>query len=196
MKAVSLLCILAAALVSCSKSSQSDPAPDPVAPVNNGPIGGTYTFTSLTEKTYDTIPGTGILTTHEYTTTTTNHSGSLVITAGTITSKGLMDNYVNTGTRKETNTTTGAVVTTNLSPTSGSSGAASTNYSSTYSIDTAVGELTISNAQYLFNPAFIMQPGNNKHSYTLTGNTLKVITNSYSASGRTRTISEATFTKQ
>jgi hypothetical protein len=191
MKNTSLLFLVALAFVSCNKSSNPGPAP-----VNNGPIGGTYAFTALTDKFYDTIPGSGIVTMNEYTSTTTNHKGSVSITANNISSKGLMYDYTTTGTHKEMNTTTGATTTTNYSPLTGTSGSASTAYNSNYTIDVTALELTIDNAQYLFDPAFISQPSNKKYSYTLTGNTLKVITNTYSATTRSRTVSEGTFTKQ
>jgi len=183
--------VFACVLFSCKKSDNNS-----TTPVNNGPIGGVYTFTALTVKTYDTIPGSGILTTTEYTTTTTNHSGSLTITANNLNSKGLLYNFSTSGTRKETNTSTGAVINSNISPFTGSSGATTSNYNSSYTIDVNALELTVDNGQYLFNPAFITQPSNKKHTYIVTGNTLKITTNTYNASNRNRTINEATFTKQ
>lgn len=183
--------VFAFVLFSCKKSDNSTQTP-----LNNGPIGGVYSFTALTTKTYDTIPGSGILTTTEYTTTTTNHSGTLTITSNNMNSKGLMYNFSRSGTRKETNTSTGAVINSNISPFTGSSGVSTSNYSSSYTIDANALTLTIDNAQYLFNPAFITQPSDKKYTYALTGNTLKITTNTYSASNRNRTVDEATFTKQ
>jgi hypothetical protein len=194
MKNTLLLLIAFSALISCTKSGTTTTPPTP--PVDNGPLGGTYTLTALTSKSYDTTAGSGILTMYEYITTTTNLTGSITITGSNISSKGQMHSYSTSGTRKEMNTASGAVITTNLSPLTGSSGSASGAFNSNYTIDATALELTIDNAQYLFNPAFISQPANKKHSYTVTGNTLKVTTNAYTSSSRSRAINEATFTKQ
>jgi hypothetical protein len=190
MKISSLLFLLVFALVACDKSDNDE------APVDNGPIGGTYKFTGSTTNLFDTSTGPGIMTTNEYTTTTSNHQGTITITAHNISSKGLMFNSSTAHTRKETNTSTGAVVTSNSGPFTGTSGSATDTYNSNYTIDVAAGQLTIDNAQYLFNPSFINQPLDKKHSYTLTGNTLQVTTNTYSASSRSRTVNVAIFTKQ
>lgn len=122
--------------------------------------------------------------------------GSISVTATTISSKGLMYDYSTSGTQKEMNTSTGAVKISSYGPILGSRGAMTAASSSNYAIDTNLGELTIDDAQYLFNPAFVSQPVNKKHIYVLTGNVLKVTTNTYTASSQSRMISEATFTKQ
>ena len=178
-------------LVSCKKDNNSV-----TAPIDNGPIGGTYSFSTAVTKTYDTIPGNGVVTMNEYTTVGTNLKGTVTITATTITSKGLAYDYTLTGTKKEVNTATGAQTTTDYTPSSDSRGASYTSYNSSYTINRTAGELTIDDAQYLFNPAFLLQPANKKHSYTLNGNTLKVTSVYYNAGTNTRTINEATFIKQ
>ncbi len=188
MKTICSLFALCVLISSCSKK-------DSTTAIDNGPIGGTYTFTSALTKTYDTIPGSGIATITEYTSSTTNHKGTVTVTASSINSKGLMYDYTTTGVKKEVNTSTGATITTTTTPFSGTSGSASNTFSSNYTIAVAAGELTIDDAQYLFNPAFLPQPANKKYSYTLTGNTLKVTTAYYNAGNKSRMINEATFTK-
>lgn len=196
MKLTAFIFALCLALLSCSKGgSNSGTEPTPT-PVNNGPIGGTYSFTTAVTKAYDTIPGSGITTINEYTTTGSNLKGSIVITAGAINSKGLMFDYTRTGNKKEVNTSNNNTITTNYSPQSGSSGATTTSYTSNYTINTTTGELTVDDGTYLFCPAFLSQPANKKHSYTLTGNVLKVTSVHYDASAKYRTVHEATFTKQ
>src|SRR4051812_26633098 len=98
MKKTAVLLALCFALFSCKKENHEDPTP---APVNNGPIGGTYTLTGVVSSAYDTIPGSGIVTIHEYHTTCTNLKGSTSITATSINSKGLMYDFATTGTQKE-----------------------------------------------------------------------------------------------
>ena len=180
-------------LISCSKSDKTEPTP---TPVNNGPIGGTYNLTSVTSVSKDTVHGTGIMTTTEYTTTIANPKGSIIVSASSLNSKGLMYDFTTTGVRKETNTSTGATTTTNATPLTGARGQTSSSVTSNYTINTTTGELTIDDAQYLFNPAFISQPSTKKHKYTLTGNVLKVITEHYDASAKYRVVNEATFTRQ
>lgn len=107
-----------------------------------------------------------------------------------------MYDYTLNGSRKELNTSTGAVVNTTFAPSSGSRGAATTTYKGNYTINTTAGELTIDDAQYLFNPAFTLQPLNNKHSYVLTGSILTVTSVHYNAATKYRSINEASFTKQ
>ena len=192
MKTQILILSLVVAFSSCG---EKDSTPNPVTPIDNGPIGGSFTFTSSVTKTYDTIPGSGINTITEYTTNTTNLKGSIAITATTIASKGLMNDYTTTGTRKEVNTTTGATVTTTTTPLTGTSGATTTNYNSTYTISVASGELTINDAQYLFNASFISLPANKKYAYILTGNMLKITSTHYDAANKHRMVYEATFTK-
>jgi hypothetical protein len=182
-----------ATLFSCKKETTPDPVP---LPVDNGPIGGNYSLAVITTKYYDTIPGSGITTINEYTTATTNLKGSLAITGTSITSKGLMVDYILTGTRKEVNTSTGATTTTTYTPQSGSRGESSTTYSSSYTISAASGEIMVTDAQYLFSPAFLIQPSNKKHKYTLTGGTLKITSETYDAANKTRSVNEVTFTKQ
>ena len=191
MKTTAFLFALCFGIIACSKNNS--PATDP-QPANNGPIGGTYSFTSAEAKAYDTIPGNGILTINEYTSTASNLKGSLAITASSITSKGLLFDYTLVGTKKEVNTTNNTTVTTAYTPSSDSRGQATTTYTSNYTINT--GELTIEDAQYLFSPAFLLQPTNKKHSYMLNGNVLKIVSTFYDPSTRTRSVYEATFTKQ
>jgi hypothetical protein len=188
-----LLMISLAALISCKKESTPEPVPQPV---DNGPIGGNYSLAGITTRYYDTIPGSGIITINEYTTATTNLKGSLAITANSLTSKGLMVDYTLTGTKKEVNTSTGATTTTSYTPQTGSRGESNTTYSSNYTITAAAGEITVNDAQYLFSPAFLIQPSNKKHKYTLTGSTLKITSETYDASTKTRSVNEAIFTKQ
>jgi hypothetical protein len=180
-------------LISCSKGDTPGQTP---TPVNNGPIGGTYNLTALTSVSKDTIPGSGIVTTTEYTTASTNLKGSIVVSATSMNSKGLMYDFTTTGVRKETNTNTGATTSANATPTTGSRGQTSSSVTSNYTINTTTGELTIDDAQYLFNPAFISQPSTKKHKYTLTGNVLKVITEYYDANAKYHVVNEASFTKQ
>ena len=187
------LCFL---LFSCSKEEkQPEPTPTPV-PVDNGPVGGTYSLTGIVYVSYDTIPGSGITTINQYNTACTSVKGSATITATSINSKGLMYDFTTSGTKKEVITSTGATTTTNYTPTTGSRGQSTSSVSSNYTISTTTGELTIDDAQYLFNPAFTSQPANKKHKYALTGNTLKVTTEQYDASAKFRSVNEATFTKQ
>jgi hypothetical protein len=195
MKNTLLTAALCLALFSCSKDDNNQ-EPTPAPPVNNGPIGGNYNLTGLSTTSYDTIPGSGMVTINEYTTTSANLKGSITISATAMNSKGLMYDFTTTGVRKEVNTTTGATVTTNMTPSTGSRGQSTSSVSSNYTINTGAGELTIDDAQYLFNPAFISQPGSKKHKYTLSGNVLKVITEHYDASTRYRVVNEAMFTKQ
>lgn len=193
MKHKFMFLVLGLALFACKKGNDPDPAP---LPVNNGPIGGTYNLSSVLIKSYDTIPGSGIMTITEYNTSCTNLKGSSTINATAINSKGLMYDFTTTGTRKEVNTSTGATTTTAVTPITGTSGQTTSSVTSNYTINTAAGELTIDDAQYLFNPSFISQPSNKKHKYTLNGNALKVVTEHYNASARYRVINETTFTKQ
>lgn len=165
-------------------------------PVDNGPLGGTYNFTASTTKSYDTIPGSGIETTNEYTSTTTNHKGTISFTASTVSSKGLMYDFSTSGIKKERNTVTGAIVTTNISPFTGVSGGVATNYSSSYTFSIAGSEMSINDAQYIFNPAFLILPASKKYSYAFVGGVLKVTIESYNSSQRARSVCEATFTKQ
>lgn len=181
-------------LFACKKDV--DPPVTPTPAVDNGPIGGTYAFSGSVTKSYDTIPGSGIVTINEYNTATTNLKGTMTVTASSITSKGLMYDYTTTGTTKEMNTANGATVTTNKSPQSGASGQSTSSWAKAYTISTATGELTIDDAQYLFNPAFISQPAGKKHKYTLSGTTLKITTEHYDAANKYRVVNEATFTKQ
>ena len=106
-----------------------------------------------------------------------------------------MFDFTTTGTRKEVNTTTGATITSTPSPTSGSRGAPTTNFGSTYTIATATTELTVNDAQSLFSPAFLLLPANKKCTYTITGNSLKVTSTYYDAPTRHREVTESTFTK-
>ena len=187
------LCLL---LFSCSKEEkQPEPTPPPV-PVDNGPIGGTYNLTGVVYTVYDTIPGSGITTINQYNTACTNIKGSATITATSINSKGLMYDFSTIATKKEIITSSGATTTTSYTPTTGSRGLATSSVTSNYTINTTIGELTIDDAQYLFNPAFTSQPANKKHKYALAGNTLKVTTEQYDASTRFRCVNEATFIKQ
>lgn len=191
MKTLILILAIGISITSCSKNEGGNEAPV----VDNGPIGGNYNFTGSTTKTYDTIPGSGIVTINEYTSTTSNHKGITAITAGSITSKGLMYDYSTGGIRKEVNTTTGATVTTTITPFTGVSGNASSSTSSNYTIAVAAGELTINDAQYLFNPAFILLPANKKYAYVLSGNILTITATYYDAGTKHRAVSESSFTK-
>lgn len=182
------------ALISSCGDKNSGTSETP--PVDNGPLGGTYNFTASTTKSYDTIPGSGIETTNEYTSTTTNHKGTISFTSNTVSSKGLMYDFNTSGVRKERNTTTGATVTTNISPFTGTSGGTSTNYSSSYTFSIAGSEMSINDAQYIFSPAFLTLPASKKYSYTFVGGVLKVTIESYSSTQRFRSVCEATFTKQ
>lgn len=195
MKKAILLATLGLVLFSCKKDVDP-PAPAPTPVVDNGPIGGTYAFSSTVTKSYDTIPGSGILTINEYTTTAVNLKGTMTVTASSITSKGLMYDYTTTGTTKEVNTATGATGIINRTPLTGASGQSTTSVAKGYTISTATGELTIDDAQYLFNPAFVTQPAGKKHKYSLSGTTLKITTEQYDAAARYRVVNEATFTKQ
>lgn len=188
-----IICTLAVAalLASCSKKSGGD-----TPPVDNGPLGGTYTFTSATTKSYDTIPGSGIETTYEYTSTTSNLKGSISFTANTVSSKGLTYDFLTSGIRKEKNTTTGATTTTNTTPFSGNSGSNTSNYNSAYTFSIAGSEMTITDAQYIFNPAFLILPASKKYTYTFTGGVLKIMFESYTPSSKNRMVYEGTFTKQ
>lgn len=180
-------------LLACSKGN--DPVtPDPV--VNNGPIGGNYSLTAVTQKQYDTIPGTGILTIREYNFATTNIKGTLAITGASMTSKGLVYDFTRTGTTKEVNTANGQTVTTTHSPTTGTVGVTTSSYSSNYTIDATAKTVTVADAQYIFNPAFIMLPSNKTYFYATSGNTLTVTSVHYDATNKSRTISESIFTKQ
>lgn len=189
-----VICILSATavLMSCKKGGDEGGT----TPVDNGPLGGTYSFSGTTSKSYDTIPGSGIVTTHEYTQTCSNFKGTITITANTISSKGLMFDYQNAGIRKETNTTTGATITTNLSYLPNSAGGAATAYSSAYTFSVAGSELSITDAQYLFNPGFLLLPASKKYKYTYAGNVLKITVDYYDASSKNRSTTEASFTKQ
>jgi hypothetical protein len=189
MKTTILILALGIAISSCSKS-------DTPAATDEGPIGGTYSFTGSSITTNDTVPTTGLLNINASTTTTTNQKGLITITAGTISSKGLMYDCTTVGTTKYVNTTTGATTITNNGPFLESKGSTTSSYSNNYTISTSNGELTITDAQYLFNPAFILQPLNNKHSYSLSGNILTVTTSYYNSTNRSRSVSIATFTKQ
>jgi hypothetical protein len=186
------LCLL---LFSCSKEEKPQPTPTP-PPVDNGPIGGTYTLTGIVYISYDTIYGSGLTTMNQYNTSCTNIKGSATVSATSINSKGLMYDFTTNGTKKEVITSTGATTTTNNTPITGSRGVGTSSVTSNYSINTTAGELTIDDAQYLFNPAFTSQPANKKHKYALAGNTLKVTTEQYDASTKFRSVNEATFTKQ
>jgi len=189
MKTTILILALGIAISSCGKSD------NPAAPVvDNGPIGGTYTFTGSTLITDDTVATIGVLNIYENIIATTNLKGSLTITLNNITCKGLMYDYTGNNTSKYVNTTTGATTTTNT-PSSGSAGGSTVTYASNYTITTATGELTVTDGQYLFNPSFIFQPANNKYTYTLSGNTLKITTAYYNAANRSRSVSVATFVK-
>lgn len=180
---------LVVTISSCSKKG------DTAAPaVDNGPIGGTYTFTGCTLTTNDTTANPGVLNIFENVITPTNLKGTLTITSTTITSKGLMYDYTGVNTSKYVNTTTGATTTT-TTPSSGSSGGSTQTYSNSYTISTANSQLTINDGQYLFNPAFILQPTDFKYAYTLTGNTLKITVAYYSPANRSRSLCVATFTK-
>lgn len=192
MKKVICALVVTAFITSCGEKNNGNDTP----PVDNGPLGGTYTFTSATTKSYDTIPGSGIETTYEYTSTTTNHKGTISFTANTVSSKGLMFDYLTSGVRKERNTTTGATTTTNTTPFTGTSGGASTTYSSAYTFSIAGSEMSINDAQYIFNPAFLILPASKKYTYTFTGGVLKITFESYTASSRNRMTYEGTFTKQ
>jgi hypothetical protein len=189
MKTNFLLLALGITIFSCTK--KDDPTPPP--PVDNGPIGGNFVFTGYTGNTYDTSASGGTTTITVYTTTATNLKGSTAITAASITSKGLMYDYTTTGLTK--NVTGSGTTTTILTPTTGSRGGSSSTMSSNYSIATSSGEITVDDAQFLFNPAFVLQPANKKHSYNLTGNVLKITTTYYDAATRHGSVSEATFTK-
>lgn len=189
--------LLAFSLVgfSCKKAVDS-PAPAPAPTVDNGPIGGTYAFSGSVTKSYDTIPGNGIVTINEYSTTAANLKGAMTVTASSITSKGLMYDYTTTGTTKEINTASGNTITTNRQPQTGASGQSTTSFAKAYTLSAGTGELTIDDAQYLFNPAFIPQPAGKKHHYNLTGTALKITSEQYDAAAKYRVVNEATFSKQ
>jgi hypothetical protein len=140
--------------------------------------------------------GSGTLQMTEYITTTSNLKGTITITADSIKSKGLMYDYVLTGSRKDKVISTGTETTTTFTPANDSRGAATTNYKSSYTIAVAAGELTINDAQYLFNPAFVLLPNSQKYKYSLVGNTLKVTIEYYDPALRHREFYEATFQKQ
>ncbi|MEJ8843433.1 hypothetical protein WG954_13675 [Lacibacter sp. H375] len=191
MKKNSFILALSVLLFSCSKEKSPEPQQ-----VDNGPIGGTYTFSGYVSSTYDTIPGSGILTSTNYNTACSNFKGTITLTSNQFSSKGLMFDFVTTGVRKETNTTTGATNSTITTPITGTSGAATTSYSSTYTISTSAGTLNIPTADNLFSPVFIMLPFNKTYNYVVTGNTLKIKSEYYSALNKSRQVVEASFTKQ
>lgn len=189
-KTISILAF-SAMLFSCKKDANNNGTP-----VDNGPLGGTYSFTASVEKTYDSIPGSGILTTNEYTTTTTNLKGTVTFTATTISANGLMCDFNTTGIHKEKNTNTGATITTNTTPLTGTIGSSTATKSCNYTFSIPGSEMSIDDAQYVFFPSFLILPASKKYTYTLTGNILKVKIESYSASSQYRTVVESTFTKQ
>ncbi len=190
MKNCRFILALSVILFSCSKEKSPD------TQVDNGPIGGTYSFSGYVSSTYDTIPGSGIVTTTNYNTACSNFKGTITITATLLSSKGLMFDFITTGVRKETNTTTGASNSSNITPITGSSGASTTSYSSSYTISTSAGTLVIPTADNLFSPVFIQLPSNKTYKYLLTGNTLKITSEYYSSLNKSRQVVEATFTKQ
>ena len=132
----------------------------------------------------------------EYITTTTNLKGTITITAGSISSSGLQYDFITSGTRKDKNTTTGNETNTPIGPTSGSRGAATANYSSAYTLSAATSTLTVTDAQYLFNPAFLLLPVSKQYKYSLTGSTLKITVEYYDPGTRYRGVYEAHFQKQ
>lgn len=193
MKQIFTLSLLALLAISCKKNNGSTQ--------DNGPIGGNYNYTGTTITSYDTMPGSGIQTITLYTTTTTNLKGTLTITKDKITNKGLMYDFNTTGTRKEVNTSTGATNTNATTPITGSSGATTTSYSSTYAINTSTAELNIPTGELLFSASFIPQPATKKYKYTLSANVLTIISEQYAPSSFTgtssyRVIHEARFQKQ
>jgi hypothetical protein len=190
MKENSLILALSVILFSCSKEKSPEPQ------VDNGPIGGTYSFSGYVSTTYDTIPGSGILNTTNYNTACSNFKGTITLTANQFSSKGLMCDFITTGVRKEINTSTGASNSTTITPITGTSGATTTSYSSSYTISTSAGTLGIPSADNLFSPMFILLPFNKTYKYVVTGNTLKITSEYYSALNMGRQIVEATFTKQ
>ncbi len=200
MKSLLLIALASLLLISCKKN-ETTPTPtlDPV--VDNGPLGGTYTYKSLLVVTNDTIiepgqfggPSFEVATERTY--TSTSCTGKLTITKTNLKSDGLISNYGYTTTGTKKNLTTGAISILTYLPSSDTRGASTTSYNSNYTFSIAGAQLNITDGQYVFNPAFQIQPTDKNYRYTFLANELTVNYEYYSASNRTKNKTTAVFTK-
>jgi hypothetical protein len=189
------------AFVSCKKSDDTPTNPPAPTPVNNGPLGGTYTYKSSNLVTNDTIiePASGPTPAFEVATertyTNTSCTGSLTITATNIKSQALSWNYATAGTVKRKNLSTMVTTTSNLLSGNDSRNVNGASYNSNYVFSIAGSQLQIIDAQYLFVPSFQSLPTDGKYNYSVIGNDLTVVIDYYSAANKFRSRTTSVFTK-
>jgi hypothetical protein len=196
---VVLVIVLIVAASACKKSTT--PGGGGTTPVDNGPLGGTYSFSSCNAKTNDTTvePGTspGVMNqvVKERIYASQSCSGKLIITKTNMKSEGQVWNYGVSGTEKTTNLSTNITTVGTYLPYSDSRGISTTTYNSDYSFSIAGSQVQINDAQYLFCPAFLLLPAEKKYNYTFSGNQLTITVEYYSAANRSRSVTTSVFTK-
>jgi hypothetical protein len=202
MRKILFIALIVATFTSCKKSeTNTNTTTTTPTPVDNGPLGGSYNFKSSLVVSYDTIiepavigqPAFEIANITTYTSTVT--SGKITITKTNIKSEGLINTYsvVKTGTKK--NLSTGAISNLTYLPYNDTRGTSNTSHNSDYTFSVPGSQMSINNAQYLFLPAFQIQPVDKKYNYTFASNDLTVSFEYYSAANRTKTSTTSVFTK-
>jgi hypothetical protein len=177
-------------LFSCKKNA-STPAPL----VDEGLLGGTYTFKSYNRNTQDTTVNAGFLIATYRNFNSTNCAGTLTITKNNLKADGLVWNYMEAGSEMRTNLTSNASMIADFLTVNGSTGATTTSYSSNYTFSIAGTQLEVNDAQYIFCPAFQIMPIDKKYNYTLVGNDLSITISYYNPVSRSRYLGTAVFRK-